>query len=61
MQTSRPPVSPVLMMAFGILAVSTAALFIRYAQVYAPSLVIATSSIPFPLAKSLSIEDVIAF
>lgn len=41
MQTSRPPVSPVLMMAFGILAVSTAALFIRYAQVYAPSLVIA--------------------
>lgn len=42
MQTSRPPVSPVIMMAIAILAASTAALFIRYAQAHAPSLVIAT-------------------
>ena len=37
----RPPVSPVLGIAFGIVAVSTASLFIRFAQVEAPSLVIA--------------------
>jgi len=38
----RPPVSPWLVIAFGILAVSTSSIFIRYAQQNAPSLVIAT-------------------
>ena len=37
----RPPVPPLLAVLFGILAASTAAIFIRYAQDYAPSLVIA--------------------
>lgn len=37
----RPPVPPIFVLAFGILAVSTASIFIRYAQAYAPSLVIA--------------------
>jgi len=37
----RPPVQPLLVLAFGILAVSTASIFIRSAQEYAPSLVIA--------------------
>lgn len=37
----RPPVHPFLAIFFGILAVSTASVFIRYAQAYAPSLVIA--------------------
>ena len=37
-----PIVPPFLGLFLGILAVSTAAIFIRYAQVYAPSLVIAT-------------------
>ena len=37
----RPPIQPLLVLAFGILAVSTASVFIRYAQEYAPSLVIA--------------------
>ena len=37
----RPPVHPLLVLAFGILAVSTASIFIRSAQEYAPSLVIA--------------------
>jgi drug/metabolite transporter (DMT)-like permease len=42
MQSSDPtPVPPFLALIFGILAVSTAAIFIRYAQVYAPSLIIA--------------------
>lgn len=41
MQTRRPPVPPLLVLAFGILAVSTASIFIRYAQQDAPSLVIA--------------------
>ena len=36
-----PIVPPLLGLFFGILAVSTAAIFIRYAQLYAPSLVIA--------------------
>ncbi len=37
----RPPtVPPIAGLTFGILAVSTAAIFVRYAQVYAPSLVI---------------------
>jgi drug/metabolite transporter (DMT)-like permease len=37
----RPPVPPLLVLAFGILAASTASVFIRNAQAYAPSLVIA--------------------
>ncbi|RME06847.1 MAG: DMT family transporter [Anaerolineae bacterium] len=41
MSDSRPPVPPLLAIPFGILAVSTASLFIRYAQAEAPSLVIA--------------------
>ena len=38
---ARPPISPALAFVFGILAVSTASIFIRYAQDEAPSLVIA--------------------
>lgn len=38
---SRPAVSPVIALFFAILAVSTASIFIRKAQEYAPSLVIA--------------------
>jgi drug/metabolite transporter (DMT)-like permease len=37
----HPPVPPLLAILFGILAVSTASIFIRYAQADAPSLVIA--------------------
>lgn len=37
----RPPIPPALAIGFGILAVSTASIFIRYAQAQAPSLVIA--------------------
>lgn len=37
----RPLVHPFLAIFFGILAVSTASVFVRYAQAYAPSLVIA--------------------
>ena len=37
----RPPISPLLVIFIGILAVSTASIFIRYAQAYAPSLTIA--------------------
>jgi drug/metabolite transporter (DMT)-like permease len=37
----RPAAPPILVLAFGILAVSTASVFIRNAQQYAPSLVIA--------------------
>jgi drug/metabolite transporter (DMT)-like permease len=37
----RPPIPPLLAIAFAILAVSTASIFIRYAQREAPSLVIA--------------------
>src|SRR5512136_2431638 len=37
----RPPIPPVLVLALGILAVSAASIFIRYAQLEAPSLVIA--------------------
>jgi drug/metabolite transporter (DMT)-like permease len=40
-RTHQPPIPPVLAIAGGILAVSTASLFIRYAQQDAPSLVIA--------------------
>ena len=39
--TQKPPVQPILAIIFGILCVSTASIFIRYAQAYAPSLVIA--------------------
>lgn len=38
---SSPPIPPLLVILFGILAVSTASIFIRYAQREAPSLVIA--------------------
>jgi drug/metabolite transporter (DMT)-like permease len=38
---NNPPIPPLLALLFGILAVSAASIFIRYAQVYAPSLVIA--------------------
>ncbi|MCB9136365.1 MAG: DMT family transporter [Anaerolineales bacterium] len=37
----RPPISPVFIISLGILAVSTASIFIRFAQENAPSLVIA--------------------
>jgi drug/metabolite transporter (DMT)-like permease len=37
----KPPVSPVVAIVFGILAVSTASIFIRFAQEEAPSIVIA--------------------
>lgn len=37
----HPPAQPLIALIFGILAVSTSSIFIRYAQVYAPSLVIA--------------------
>lgn len=40
-QPKKPPIPPVLVVIFGILAVSTASVFIRYAQAEAPSLVIA--------------------
>lgn len=40
-QDNRPPVPPALVIVVGILAVSTASIFIRYAQRDAPSLVIA--------------------
>ena len=39
--TQRPFLSPLLVIIFGILAVSTGSIFVRYAQVYAPSIVIA--------------------
>jgi drug/metabolite transporter (DMT)-like permease len=41
MQNRQPAFPPLLVLAFGILAVSAASIFIRYAQEYAPSLVIA--------------------
>jgi len=37
----RPPIPPLIVIIFGITAISTASIFIRYAQEYAPSLVIA--------------------
>jgi len=42
-QQSQPAFSPRLAMPFGILAVSTASIFIRYAQAGAPSIVIAAA------------------
>ncbi|MES0359378.1 MAG: DMT family transporter, partial [Anaerolineales bacterium] len=41
MPTQRPFAPPLLVIAIGILAVSTGSIFVRYAQVYAPSIVIA--------------------
>jgi drug/metabolite transporter (DMT)-like permease len=43
MPSRQPPVPPLLALAFGILAVSTGSIFVRYAQEYAPSLVIAAA------------------
>lgn len=40
-RVARPPVSPLAALAFGVAGASTASIFIRYAQGYAPSLVIA--------------------
>lgn len=40
-QPHQAPIHPLVVLVFGILAVSTASIFIRYAQEYAPSLVIA--------------------
>jgi len=71
MQTRRPKVPPFLALAFAILATSTASIFIRYAQAYAPSLVIAAGRLviatllltPFALTrrraelKSLALAD----
>jgi drug/metabolite transporter (DMT)-like permease len=39
--TNRPILPPLLVIVFGILAVSTGSIFVRYAQTYAPSIVIA--------------------
>ncbi len=39
--TQRPFLPPLLVIVFGILAVSTGSIFVRYAQVYAPSIFIA--------------------
>jgi len=39
--TQRPFLPPMLVIVIGILAVSTGSIFVRYAQVYAPSIVIA--------------------
>ncbi len=41
MSANRPFAPPLLVLALGVLAVSTASIFIRYAQEFAPSLVIA--------------------
>jgi drug/metabolite transporter (DMT)-like permease len=49
-QPKHPPVNPFLAIIFGILAVSTASIFIRYAQAYAPSLVIAAWRLSLALA-----------
>lgn len=43
----HPPVPPLLVLALGILATSTASIFIRFAQAYAPSLVIAAWRLVF--------------
>jgi len=39
-RSAQPKINPLIVIAFGILAVSTASIFIRYAQVYVPSIVI---------------------
>jgi drug/metabolite transporter (DMT)-like permease len=59
LDTSRPALPPLLVLGFGILAVSAASIFIRYAQTNAPSLVIAAYRLsiatlllaPFTLAR----------
>ncbi len=43
----RPPVSPFFVISLGILAVSTASIFIRLAQGYAPSIVVAAYRLTF--------------
>jgi len=40
-EAAHPPIPPAFVLFIGILAVSTASIFIRYAQADAPSLVIA--------------------
>lgn len=58
---SKPPISPLLVLGFGILAVSTASILIRLAQQDAPSIVIAAYRLglatlilaPFGLRRSL--------
>ena len=58
MKSTRPPIPPLLAIAFALLAVSTASIFIRYAQRDAPSLAIAAgrltvaSLVLVPLALS---------
>ena len=47
MQTHRPPISPLLVLVFGILAVSTSSVLIRFSQGYASSLVIAAYRLIF--------------
>ena len=44
---TTPPIPPVLVIALGIIAVSTASIFIRYAQAHASSLVIAAYRLSF--------------
>ncbi len=44
---SKPPVAPQVAIPFGILAVSTSSIFIRYAQADAPSIVIAAGRLTF--------------
>lgn len=59
----RAPIPPLLVLPFGLLAVSTAAIFIRFAQAYSPSLVIAAfrltlaSFILMPLAFTRRREE----
>jgi drug/metabolite transporter (DMT)-like permease len=64
--SKRPPISPILAIIFGILAVSTASIFIRFAQEEVPSLVIAAwrltvaSIILVPLAASKHKTELLA-
>lgn len=61
----RAPVPPWLVIAFGILAVSSSSIFIRYAQEHAPSLVIAAFRlglatlvlIPFALSRRVEVAS----
>ncbi len=47
MQKTSPPISPLAAIPFGILAVSTSSIFIRYAQEYASSLSVAAFRLTF--------------
>ncbi|MBS1249996.1 MAG: putative cystine transporter YijE [Chloroflexi bacterium] len=47
MQKKPPPISPLIAIPFGILAVSTSSIFIRYAQAYASSLSVAAFRLSF--------------